>query len=401
VNKELCVKCKGTRLLCGKTSCPLLTKYYASLRITNTVKSTELSGASPPSVFIGHHGYPRVYAGPMITPYTEEAAGLDSPEKWINLPLEEIVSRRFSLVRTETKTHIKPEGRIVGIMQETALSRTAPDAEAKLKKKPALNITGEGAAMSPSAKLEKVSISGVKTDHQIEKAYYDTDLKSKDAILQMYLNDVPVSRIHKILSVGGLGIGSKRKLVPTRWSITATDSMLSKQGMKNIRDYPYITQTTAYTGNYYDNNWLIILFPEGCGFEMIEAWGSRSAWNPTASVVIESDREDRKGLKGYPSIGGSYFAARLAITERLQQMRRNAQILVLRHIGPGYTVPVGVWQIREAVRRIMQGRGTPITDSKHMKQHIKENSLVSYPEWFNNSTTLKERTIQHRITQYW
>ena len=46
---ERCQLCRGTRMLCGKTRCPVMAKAYASLRTAPLVETRSLAGSSPPS----------------------------------------------------------------------------------------------------------------------------------------------------------------------------------------------------------------------------------------------------------------------------------------------------------------------------------------------------------------
>ena len=40
----------------------------------NLFSSSSLSGSSPPSVFVGSYGYPKVLVGPMVPPFMETQA---------------------------------------------------------------------------------------------------------------------------------------------------------------------------------------------------------------------------------------------------------------------------------------------------------------------------------------
>ncbi len=64
---SLCVLCKGSRLLCGKTRCPIMLKVNYFLKSV-PLMGEDIAGMSPPSVFIGRIGYPNVYAGPLVPP---------------------------------------------------------------------------------------------------------------------------------------------------------------------------------------------------------------------------------------------------------------------------------------------------------------------------------------------
>jgi len=47
--------------------------------------------------------------------------------------------------------------------------------------------------------------------------------KSVTALNELYKSNVEIDHLQKLLSVGTLGLKTQRKMVPTRWSITATD----------------------------------------------------------------------------------------------------------------------------------------------------------------------------------
>ncbi len=47
----------------------ILSKWYESLsKYGNLFSSNEISGTSPPSVFVGSHNYPKVFVGPLVPP---------------------------------------------------------------------------------------------------------------------------------------------------------------------------------------------------------------------------------------------------------------------------------------------------------------------------------------------
>jgi hypothetical protein len=168
--------------------------------------------------------------------------------------------------------------------------------------------------------------------------------------MELYRRGVETSSIHKVLSVGMLGLKKNRRLVPTRWSISATDDTISSRLVKENETNPSIDlfEVTQYShlANYYS----VVLIPDDVwSFEMIESWFTKSG-----QIATGSDYEDARGLDHYPTIAGAYFAARLAVADHLARMRRKAAALVLREIHPEYVMPLGVWQIREAVREALK-----------------------------------------------
>ena len=62
------------------------------------IKTKEFSGTSPPEVFVGRIGYPKVFVGPLVSPL-ENSEHLLYTENWFGKRLEEIFSLRLQAVR--------------------------------------------------------------------------------------------------------------------------------------------------------------------------------------------------------------------------------------------------------------------------------------------------------------
>lgn len=314
-----------------------------------------LDGSSPPSVFVGRYGYPKVRIGPMIPPVHGDTTIYDKTEMWVGKTLEEIANLRLSLVRGIMNVSVSDTtSRYIENLQELAMAERPAESEATFEKKPLadtelireLHLNTEAAPFGPAARIKTFKTSSLSTDQKIQSAFYDGDLHAKDAVIELYKKGIEVSRIHRILSVGMLGLKKNRKLVPTRWSITATDDIISaniiRENEANNRTDLFEVRQYSHLGNYYS----VILIPDDIwSFEMIESW-----YAGDGKMAIGADYEDARGLDHYPSIAGAYFAARLAVAEHLAKRHRKAAALILREIHPEYVMPVGVWQIREGIR---------------------------------------------------
>ncbi|MHC1595043.1 MAG: Nre family DNA repair protein, partial [Methanotrichaceae archaeon] len=84
-------------------------------------------------------------------------------------------------------------------------------------------------------------------------------------------------------------------------------------------------------------------------YELIEIWLPRSVWS-SGKTWIGADGEGPGGKKGYSHLAGGYYAARLALLERLAAMKRQGSVLMVREISESYWAPLGVWVVREAAR---------------------------------------------------
>ena len=318
-----------------------------------------IDGSSPPSVFVGRYGYPKVRIGPMIPPLHGDTTILDRSEMWIGKSIEEIANYRLSLVRGLFSINVHDtNGRYLENMRELAMSDRPAESEATFEKKPFADIelekevrfNAEAAPFGPAAPLKTFKASSLSADPRIEAAHYDTDLRASDAIMELYWRGVETSSIHRVLSVGMLGLKKNRKLVPTRWSISATDDTISSRLAKKNEANPSIDLFEIMQYSHLANYYSIILIPDDVwSFEMIESW-----FTGNGQIATGADYEDARGLDHYPTIAGAYFAARLAVAEHLARRRRKAAAIVLREIHPEYVMPLGVWQIREGVREALK-----------------------------------------------
>lgn len=318
-----------------------------------------IDGSSPPSIFVGRYGYPKVRIGPMIPPLHGDTTILDRTELWTGKNLEEIASYRLSLVLGTMNVNIHDiSSRYLENMQELAMSERPAETEATFEKTPVVDVHMQkelrldhvAPPFGPAAPLRGFKMSSLSADQRIETVYYDTDLRAADAMMELYRRSVEMSIIQRVLSMGMLGVKKKRKLVPTRWSISATDDIISSMLVKEIEMNPTIDlfEVTRYShlANYYS----IILIPDDRWiFEMIESW-----FTSRGQVATGADNEDERGLNHNPTIAGAYFAARLAVAEHLARRHKKAGAIVLREIHPNYVMPLGVWQIREGVREALK-----------------------------------------------
>jgi len=404
--KGLCVACKGGKFLCGKTRCPLVVRLESYLRTVPLLRSTDVDGASPPGVFVGRIGYPYVYAGPLVPPVHEDTSLYDLPEFWFGKSIDEIVGFRSLLVRGKHRVHVRKfeeAGKIIDRTRELALSVDPVDVELILKKKPSRRfvLDDEVQPFGPSAVVRDVRVSNSRWDHQIEKAYYDSDLKAAEAVTSLYEKGVLITKIQRAFSVGTFGLKDNRRLVPTRWSITAVDSTISQDMVAKIKTFPEINECRIYESRYLDNRFEVLMIPGAWSYEAMEAWYPGTVWNPSGThVVMFSDWEGFDGRTTYASIGGCYYAARLAVGELLVKERRQAVVVVLREAHPEYIMPVGVWQVRENVRNAMRQKPLKYNTLEEALNHIASQFQIPLEHWIERSRLLRDALFQRRITDY-
>jgi hypothetical protein len=393
-------------LLCGKSRCPVIVRFHSQTKVKPLIDTLKIGGSSPPSVFIGRIGYPKVSIGPMIPPVMGDTSVIDTPELWLDKSIDDIVDFRSMLIRgkhTIDVFDVESSNKIVEYTRELALAKNSVFTEAIFKKKPAGKISfyDEIQPHGPSAPIKRFDISNPKYEQNIEKAFYDTDLKARDAVIGLYKNGLNVSKIQRAFSVGAFGIKRSRKFVPTRWSITAVDSSLGEELMKKTKFNPWINEFRVYYHDQFDNRWAIVLMPSEWQYELIEAWYPNTTWNPYGrEISIFNSYEFFKGRKTYAEIGGCYYAARLAVNELLTKEKRQAGVVILREAHPGYIMPIGVWNVRESVRRSLKQQYEKFDTLDKALVFIASKMDIPIQRWIRNSAVLKNQLFQKRLEDF-
>lgn len=401
LDESICIKCRGAKLLCGKARCPVLVRYYKNLEAKPLVEKKVIFGSSPPSVFVGRNGYPKVYAGPMLPPLQGDTSYMDTPELWHGKGIDDIVDFRMKLIRGKYRIDVRRvDGKIAEYTQEIAMAKKPVEMEVEFEKKPrgVIALYDEVQPHGPSAPIKKLWVANPKVDKRIEKVFYD-EMKATEAVLWLYEQGLFVSSIQKAFSAGIFGI--EKKFVPTRWSITAVDDIIGKKLVNEVKQYPWLNEYRIYYIKSLDNLWVIFMFPSSWQYELIEAWYPNTTWNPLGKkIVMYGDHEYYNGRSSYATIGGCYYAARLAVAEKLRAEKKQAGAVVLREIHPGYIMPVGVWNVRENVRKALRNEPKKFDDLKEAILFISSLLHIPIKKWIEVSELLKNVLYQRKLDDY-
>lgn len=356
---ELCIRCRG-KGFCGKP-CRIL----ESIKTKMPKVKMHFSGSTPPEVFVGRIGYPQVFSGILSPAEKGETATFSLPEDWVrkNMSIEQILEMRGRMIYCRSKMNIKISNKIKKTTQELALSSKPVSTEFFLKKAPALEFSASRyfQIMSNPAPVEKVILEeNPKVERKVDYLTGDYDVKAADAVLELYQSNILTSHLQKLLATGLLGVKIQRKMVPTRWSITAVDDMIGKKLLEKVRTYQQLNEIQLFHYYYNGNNFELLLLPENFSFEVIEvsmpgnAWAQQQTGSNTKAHVMQ-DYEGFYGRKTYAeNVVGAYYADRLAALEYLERIRRQATVLLFHEEREEYYAPLGVGIIRESLRNALK-----------------------------------------------
>jgi len=357
----------------------------------------ELEGSSPPSVFIGSWNYPDVFAGPMIAPQHGDTAIMDMPESWIpgQKTQEEIIQYRLSLVRGKHRIHAADlDNPFVEKLQEISLSASSVESEVSFAIQPrGMSFSEEHTPFGPSAPIERFEIESGRWNRDLEKVYYDTDLRSAEAVLDLHRKGVPFSGIQKAFSVGTMGTDSLRHLVPTRWAITACDTIIGDRLLSEVKKNPLIDTLRVHEFSSLHNNYAVILMPTGWQYEWSEAFlhvmGNEE--------LVFSDHEGRKKKTEYSPLGGCYYTCKMAVLEALAREKKQAGAIILREALHGY-VPMGVFNVRENVRGAMRQPAREFEDIREVLGYLSGRFTLPMQRFIEEGALLRNTIRQRQCT---
>jgi hypothetical protein len=368
-----------------------------------TTPKEEFSGSTP-NIFVGKFGYPNVNVGFLGNEaITEEH---DNPFLWKSKAFEipKIVGLRSSLINARFSANVKTlNERMTQTAQEASLSIKPVDYEVRLTKAPSakLNLAQEALPYGPSVELRTTRLTGNATvPNSVEKATADTDLKASEGLGILSKKGIDEHYLTKLLSLGNLGVGLQRKIVPTRWSITAVDDTIGKQKITKIKDYAPHDYALG-EGNYLGNTFFILIFPNAWSYELIESYKPKQG---TLHPKMTKDHEFYAGRKDYVhETAGGYFACRIAILEYLEQQKRQASVLALRIVSDDYWIPLGVWVVREAVRNAMKNV-VKVADQKELfalvEKRMAMHGVSAQRDYLPRSVLMRERKTQRRLNEF-
>jgi len=407
----LCALCKGVRRLCGRPKCPILERAKAQLSIKSVMCSNVLFGSSPPSLLVGEYGYPKVKIGPMVPPEVcgEEAKKHDNPPYWYErgLSIEDVIRLRATLVRgsftCDVREPARGGSRFLEAVREIALSFKPVDAELKLKKPPRVTVRFDGvlSPTGPSGVAEEVKVvDNPFIPRKVDALIEDGDVKAFDAVRELYLSGFSVYDIIRIFSLGLLGKEYRRRLVPTRWAITAVDSMVSRVLLERVKEYGELGEVRVYHNRYIGNTYVLMLLPGPWSFEMVEIWLPRTIWARGVKPCIIEGYELYNGVRKPRDVDGGYDAIRISVLEFLNKIKRQATVIALREVGKEYYAPLGSWQIRESVKHAFDKKPMVFSNVKEAVRYV--SSLLKTPvnEWVPKARLLKMYISQRRLTEW-
>ncbi|MFH0711489.1 MAG: hypothetical protein V1944_02835 [Candidatus Aenigmatarchaeota archaeon] len=362
----------------------------------------DFTGTSPPSVFVGKAFYPKVFVGILSPPqHQENAQQLDSPELWYkqNASIQDILQSRGQLIYSRFKSDVNNfKGKLMETTQEVAMTKKPVDVEVELMKSPTFTIRLDRYDVpiaNPAPVIKARLTENPSVEKRVDYMISDVDIHAENSVKALYNYGIPVSRIQKMFSAGLLGVQMQRKLVPTKWGVTAVDDIIGKHLREKVKTFQELSEVMVFKNEYIGNHYQIILIPGNYEYELVEIW------NLYGRPMIDSDFEPFWGKKEYANkTAGAFYSGRLGVLEYLNKIKRQAGILIIREVRSDYFAPVGIWQLREAVRDAFN---KPCERFSSVEEAVKiiSTRILSKDEWTKESLILKNKRTQLKLTKFY
>ncbi|MFH1199999.1 MAG: hypothetical protein V1708_02940 [Candidatus Micrarchaeota archaeon] len=389
--------------ICRTRGCAHQEKLETEIRLAQGLHfKRDVFGPSPPNIFVGSYGYPQVDAGPLVSIDSGWNAGaLDDPRGWYGSTLQDIIMFRSMLARGKKRTGVKSTEREVDLMKEIVLSKKTVDLEVRFASEPRFSMTFSPVSqpMGPSAKYESMRIAGNPVIPKKVDSIIEEGLAARSAAGELLERGFDYYYLQKLLSAGMLGEKPKRKLVPTRWGITAADRMIGDIHIGRLKAMRQLEEVRIHSNEYLFNRFEIMLVPGAWEFEQFESWQKGTAWHGGAQEWgLAAEYEPHEGRSDYAETeGGGYYAGRFGVAEGLAvKTKRQAKAIVFREIGSEYTLPVGVWEVRENVRHAFDNEPKKFASVEEAKRYLRTKLKNPLDNYLKRSQILPQR----RLTEF-
>lgn len=350
--EQVCSVCKGFARFCKISTCPFYRSIFKEALQTK-LSSKTFFGPSPPTVLVGEKSYPNVVLGPgvMLAENTRPDF-LENPARWLDASLDELLAMRLSLffgkMQRPVNAAVKADS-AVAVLQDSAASAKTVDVEITVKGElrvlPGFGV--RSAPYGPSARIENLSLVGNVSVPRKVDSYINDEVSAEQALSTLHRSGFNEYYLTRVFSAGLLGRSRERRLVPTEWSITAVDDILSKKLFEQVKHYNIISEFRVHSFSAVENSGHVLLTPTPWMYELLEGW-LKHPNNPPYS-----DHEYLKPRTSYAeNTGGAYYAVRLALLQHLSARKEQSGAVVFFEIHPGW-IPLGVWRFREIVRKAL------------------------------------------------
>ncbi|MCS7094945.1 MAG: hypothetical protein NZ988_03945 [Thaumarchaeota archaeon] len=395
LERSYCEVCGNVARFCRLMRCPFYRHVVDELRDLISSSRSSVFGPTPPAMLVGERGYPRVIAGPAVSVAPEPLVGPD-PREWLGRSLEELLASRLSLVM----------GRKWVDARRPLSERTVQElVEAELSIRPVdIELSYEGSIVhrpgffarsmphGPSVSLKSARVVGNPRIPRKVEEVIEGEMRAEQAAIELAESGLDQQYVTRALSIGALGSPARRRLVPTEWSITAVDDILSRPLLRRVRRYQTLNEVRLHSFSALHNSAHVLLLPTAWAFELLEGWLKFPEDSPYADHELHFGRTDYA-----ENTGGAYYAVRLAVLQHLESERRQAGAVVFFEVGRGW-IPLGVWRFREVTAAALESPPERFQTLEEALERIRPRLELPLERYLARSAVIRMLVAQGTLT---
>jgi len=233
-------------------------------------------------------------------------------------------------------------------------------------------------------------LNDIKINYKVEDLLNDKR-KAYEQIIDMYElfknNKAFEEQIYFLLSLGVFGIN--KKALDSNKAISTYDSTVASFLEEKIDDYESLEEIMFFYLRNKGNTFLIFLIPSNnFEFELVEVIENNG------KKLIFNDYERLKIKVKEPNTAGAFFAAKLAVLEYLEEIKRKGKVVIFRLIN-NYQIHLGVVLVRESIREALKNKDLSFKEKDKIIEVLKKFNI----DW-RISSLLKNEFKQKRISDF-
>ncbi len=329
-----------------------------------------LDGFTPPSNLVTNINYPTLSLGILLS-NDNDVEYYDNPIFWIRkkVDIDSIIEHRIKMINARRIVDVnmpKKNDKLYNEILEAALSVRSISVEVTTSKIwENYKLSKLFAFFGFKTNLESIKIS--ENPKIPDEIYKIEDLKAREAVYLLYKKNLSDYYISRLFSLGFFGNKINKKLVPSKWAITAVQKIIEDNIRKEIKHKKVKVVEKYYIFNYkiFGNDFYGFFIPGHGSVELIECILPRSAYNMNGNhVIIGRDEES-----------GGYYSLRLSFSEFINYNGIIGDLIVFRVITEEYKLPLGVWVVREGTKSLFENVVGKFDNYKEAYQYL--DNLIS------------------------
>jgi len=365
-----------------------LAEKYKKLYGKSIILKRDISGYTPPSNLISSINYPKLSLG-ILTSYNEKIELYDNPIYWAknNIDVEEIIKSRISLINAKKVVDAnlpRKNDNLYNEVLDSMLSVKSINLEIYLNKiSENIRISKIIGLYGYSGIIDRIKIN---ENPKIPKEIYKIEeMKAEDSIYYLYKSGMSDYYLSRLFSTGFFGYKINRKLVPSKWAITAVHEILEKRIKEEVKDYSKINDKYyLFYYSLYGNDFYGVFFPGNGNSELIETLIPGSVYNLNSKYSIIG-RDDESG---------GYSALKLSFAEFMRNYKMTGNLVVFRFVTKEYKVPLGVWVVREGTKYMLNNLVEKFDNYNELIKYLSNKFMNKY-----NVSVYKLRKYSNLLSQ--